>query len=282
MSVDAPVAPLAIGIAGCGNMGQAFLKALESKAWQGAVSLSVWNRTLRKAQALKAGGLPVTVCRSPEELAEHADIVLLCVKPPQIVPLAEQLARAFAEKGKSDAMIVSIAAAVSLESLRRAAAGRCHALRVMPTTTLAVGAGVFALVGDPAAPDEGATRLRDLLSRMGSVHVMPEKDLTAFSAAIGCAPGFIFHLIQGLVDGAVALGIPRPQACEMMLATVLGCARLAQENSGTHLCALRDQVASPGGMTIQGLAALERAGVNGQLIDALKAAYDRGAQMEQA
>lgn len=281
MSADVPATPLALGVAGCGSMGQAFLKALADETAQGAVSLFAWNRTLQKALALKAAGLPITVCQTPEELAGKADIVFLCVKPPQIIPLVGRLAHVFSEEKRPDAILVSIAAAVSLESLRRAVAGRCHALRVMPTTTLAVGAGVFALAGDPA-PDGAASRLRSVLSRMGSVHVMSEKELGAFSAAIGCAPGFIFHLIQGLVDGAVALGIPRPQACEMMLATVLGCARLAQENRETHLCALRDQVASPGGMTIQGLAALERAGVNGQLIDALQAAYDKGMQMERA
>lgn len=269
-----------IGILGCGNMGRALVKALSAPAGRNELRLFVWNRTHETVARLIESGAPVGSCATPQELAQKADIVFLCVKPPQIADMTSLVAQAFADAGKKSPIIVSIAAATSLDTMRKAASGKCVVARIMPTTTLAVGQGLFALVNDGTIPEESMIRIRAVLQLMGTVYEMTEEKLMQFSAAVGCAPGFIFHLLQGMVDGAVALGFPRPQAWEMVVGTTLGCALLARE-SNLPLTELRDQVTSPGGMTIQGVAVLERTGCRGHIMDALQAAYLKGMELKQ-
>ncbi len=271
--------PLSIGILGCGNMGSAIIKALSGHAAKGDFRLFAWNRTKETLERLAAAGLPVAACSTPQELAKHADMIFLCVKPPQIADMTALVAQSFADAGKRNGILVSIAAATSLEAMRKAAGKKCFVTRIMPTTTLAVGQGLFALVNDGTMPQEVCNQIRSILLLMGNVYEMSEEKLMLFSAAVGCAPGFIFHLLQGMVDGAVALGFPRAQAHEMVVGTTLGCALLARE-SALSLNELRDQVTSPGGMTIQGVAVLERTGCRGHIMDALEAAYRKGVQLD--
>lgn len=275
---SSPNAP-SIGILGCGNMGSAIIKALSEHAAKGEIRLFAWNRTKETLERMARSGVPVTPLDTPQELAQNADMVFLCVKPPQIADMTALTAKAFADADKDNGIIVSIAAATNIETMRKAAAGKCFVTRIMPTTTLAVGQGLFALVNDGTIPEEHFKRIRSVLLLMGKIYEMSEEKLMLFSAAVGCAPGFIFHLLQGMVDGAVALGFPRPQAYEMVVGTTLGCALLAKE-SNLPFTELRDQVTSPGGMTIQGVAVLERTGCRGHIMDALEAAYIKGMQLD--
>ena len=94
----------------------------------------------------------------------------------------------------------------------------------------------------------------------------------------GCGPAYAFVIMQALADGAVACGVDRAHAVKYAELTLLGAAELAL-TTGKHLEQLKDEVCSPGGSTIEGVAAMENAAVRAAMIDAVKASYEKNLKL---
>ena len=117
-----------------------------------------------------------------------------------------------------------------------------------------------------------------LLSTVGHVHTLPEKLLDAVTGLSGSGPGYVAVIVEALADGGVLAGLPRGLARQLAVQTLAGTAALI-EATDEHPASLKDRVASPAGTTIAGLAALERMGLRAALIEAVKAAADRSAEL---
>jgi pyrroline-5-carboxylate reductase len=106
------------------------------------------------------------------------------------------------------------------------------------------------------------------------IYASEERHIDIATAVSASGPGFLFLVMEALIDGAVHLGLRREVATAMVTQMVLGSARFAEE-TGSHPAELRNLVTSPGGTTAEGLLVLESAGVRAALIDAVVAAYER-------
>ncbi|MEX2122050.1 MAG: pyrroline-5-carboxylate reductase [Pirellulales bacterium] len=207
-------------------------------------------------------------------VAAESDCLFLAVKP-------QQMSQVFAElRGKLDDrhLVVSVAAGVGLAALARGLGGAARLVRVMPNTPCLIGQGASAYcLGDSARPADGHLVAR-LLESVGLAFEVEEKLLDAVTGLSGSGPAFAYVIIEALADGGVRMGLPRELALKLAAQTMRGAAAMVIQTN-EHPGVLKDRVASPGGTTIAGLAALEAAGLRAALIAAVEAATRRSAEL---
>lgn len=259
---------------GTGNMGAPLIQAACRAV--GAEQVVVANRTRAKAEAL-AAELGCAVAQDNRAAAAQAEYIVLCVKPQMMEGVLSELAPALGE-GQA---VVSIAAGLTCGTLRgwlAGAQGRPALLRVMPNTPAAIGKGMLALCAEAGTAEEYLAGVEDLLAPAGRVERIAEGQMDAFSAVAGCGPAFVYPFIEALADGGVKVGLPRGQAVTYAAQMVLGAAAMVLE-SGKHPGQLKDEVCSPGGSTIAGVAALEERGFRSAAIQAVEAAFRRNQEL---
>jgi pyrroline-5-carboxylate reductase len=118
-----------------------------------------------------------------------------------------------------------------------------------------------------------------LLSVLGKeIYVDSEKYVDMATAVSSSGPAYVFLVMEAMIDAAVHIGLRRDMAVPMVVQTLLGSARYAQE-SGRHPAELRNQVTSPGGTTTEGLLALEEAGLRAAFMRAIEDAYEKAKEL---
>ena len=206
------------------------------------------------------------------EAAAHADAVVIAVKPQVIGAVLPEL-----DAAPGEALVVSIAAGVTLATLEGALPKR-RVVRVMPNTPSLVGCGAAAYARGHRATDADAELCRRLLESVGCVCEVAEPLLDAVTGLSGSGPAYGFVLIEALADAGVREGLPRELATMLAAQTMKGAAEMVLQ-TGTHPAALKDAVASPGGTTIAGLAALESHGGRAAVQAAVAAASQRSREL---
>ena len=261
-----------IAVIGTGNMGRALAKGF-CNVEQYDISLNlydVYKPSLDSAAELTCG----KACGSVEECVKGADYVLMAVKP---VNFDEALAEV--SKYLSDNTIVlSIAAAVTTERIAGIIGGGKPFVRIMPNTPAQVGCGVSA-VCPVGLSDDKVSEVKTLLESCGEVGICDEKTLDNIGCVSGTGPAYVMLFIEAMADAAVGLGIKRTDALKIAAATVMGSGKLCLE-TGTHPAVLKDMVCSPGGTTIEGVKALEEAGLRNAVIKSVDAAAEKTKQMK--
>ncbi len=207
------------------------------------------------------------------EVLRQSDVAFLAVKP-------QSMPAVFTEMGGHigpDKLIVSIAAGVTLAKLCDGLkTGRV--IRVMPNTPALVGQGASAYSLGPGATLADDFIVGQLMSAVGKALPLEEKHLDAVTGLSGSGPAFVYVMIEALSDGGVRMGLPRDVATALAAQTVLGAAQMVLTTE-EHPAVLKDKVASPGGTTIAGLAALEQHGLRAALIAAVEAATRRSQEL---
>ena len=263
-----------IGFIGTGAMGSAVARIAAQAAPDAQLYLA--NRTAEKAAAL-AAELPRSRVITNEGVAAACDLIFLAVKPQMMSAVLPPLAELLAAR-RDRFVLVTMAAGLTMETIRAMAGGDYPVIRMMPNTPITVGAGAVQYCAMGATEDEQAD-FAALLAHAGTVDSLPEHLIDAASALSGCGPAFVDLFLEALADGGVACGLPRQKAMIYAAAMVEGAAKMARL-SGAHPGALKDTVCSPGGSTIQGVRALERGAFRGTVMDAVIAAYEKNRELK--
>ena len=258
-----------IGIIGLGNMGGSLARLVaQDKRFRSELLLA--NRSRFKAEKIAAevGGQPV----SNKEVFAQAEVIFLGIKPAQFADLLAEYQEVL-EKRES-LLLISIAAGLTLETLGKWAPSHHRWIRIMPNPPVAVGEGVISFALSQQANQADEDLLCELLSSAGLLVKLEEKQLDAATALAGCGPAFVYLFIEALADAGVRVGLSRDISLQLANQTLLGAVKLSQV-SGQHPALLKDQVCSPAGSTIAGVASLEENAFRGTVMDAVQAAYKR-------
>jgi pyrroline-5-carboxylate reductase len=216
----------------------------------------------------------VNVSEKPAEVADGADIVVLAVKPQEFPKAAGQLA------GTLSAVqtVMSIMAGVRIETIA-STLGHENIVRAIPNTPAQIGEAMSVWTATAGVKGDAKDQVRLLLSVLGKeIYVDSEKYVDMATAVSSSGPAYVFLVMEAMIDAAVHIGMRREMATPMVIQTLLGSARYAQE-SGRHPADLRNQVTSPGGTTTEGLLVLEDAGLRAAFTEAIQAAYDKAREL---
>ena len=261
---------------GAGNMGGALIQAACQAI--GPEQVIVSNRSAERAQTL-AAACGCAVAADNAAAAREAAYVFLCVKPQVMEGVVKELVPVL--RDRPDTVLISIAAGIQISTLQgwlRELPFSPVILRILPNTPASIGMGMLALTGGSEVQEDHYQAVEAILAKAGRVERLTETQIDAFSAVAGCGPAFVYPFIEALADGGVKVGLPRQQAMVYAAQMVLGSAALVLE-SGKHPGQLKDEVCSPGGSTIAGVAALEARAFRSAVIEAVEAAYRRTVEL---
>ena len=244
-----------IAIIGAGTIGGALARALGPE-WP----VTATRRDLKKARSLE--GLGVRLTSDNRSAAAWADIVLLAVKPRQVVPVLQELADVTAGK-----TVISFAAAISLDIMNRAAPGT-RFVRAMTNTAVEIRRGYTVYACSGLVEDADRALAEEILAHLGETQAVDESHLDVLTAMAGSGPAYLYTVVEALIYGALRMGLPRDLALRSTAHTLIGASELLLA-SGKHPAELRDSVVTPGGVTIEGLYELEEGKVRTAFINAV-------------
>ncbi|MDO4238976.1 pyrroline-5-carboxylate reductase [Micrococcus sp.] len=269
-----------LAILGLGSMTGAILTGLLAASVTTPDRVAATTRSAASAEARAARFPGVRVLSSEEDpdanltAVAEADVVLLGVKPKDIVATARQIAPAL----RPETVVVSVAAGVRAQTLAAALPAGQPLVRTMPNTPLTVGSGVVGVAPAPGVTEEQRALVESLFAGSGLVVPVTEDQLPAVVAAAGSAPAYVFLLAEAIAAHAGHLGLPPEVAEAMAAATVKGAGTMLVQGD-ERAETLRRAVMSPNGTTERAVATLQDGGFERLVASAMDAAAARDREM---
>ena len=264
---------------GAGSMGGAILRGVVASGIRIDGGITATNRTAAKAEAFAGfdGVTSIALAERPDgnaEAAASARIVLVGVKPAMVPDLLREIAPHLTD----DAIVVSVAAGVTLQTFADVLGADARVIRSMPNTPSTVRKGVTGLAAGSAATAEDLALVRRLFETVGAVVEVPESQIDALSTISGSGPAYVYLLIEEFTKAAVGMGFAEADARLMVEQTFIGATALL-DASGEDPAELRRRVTSPKGTTERAVAVLQDAHLDRTFADAAAAALARAKEL---
>lgn len=262
-----------IGILGLGKMGEALVKGIERSGHKKKYSLMASSRSKENAADAEKR-LGIKCVTDNKKLVANADVVILCVKPHQAQGVLEDLASTFTP----DHLIISVCASLTTGQISEWSGKRAAVVRAMPNTPCLIGEGMTVFCSGPRVLEEHMKLTSAIFSTVGQVVSLEEHLMDGVTGLSGCGPAYIYLVIEALSEAGVKVGLPRQVATLLAAQTIVGSAKMVLDR-GEHPAALKDEVTTPAGCTIDGLMALEEGKLRVTLIKAVLAAAKRSRKL---
>ncbi|MFQ5399812.1 MAG: pyrroline-5-carboxylate reductase [Anaerolineae bacterium] len=258
-----------IAFIGSGTMGEAMIRGLLSKNLikpDQIIAADPWQKRLDYLQQRHG----VRTTQNNTEAAEEGQIVILSIKP-QSLPMVMPDIRGHLRRQD---LLISIIAGAPIKKL---ADGVAHAsvVRAMPNTPAQIGQGITVWTDTPEVSDTHRQQAKAILGSFGEeIYVDDERFLDMATALSGTGPGYVYMVMEAMIDAGVHMGFSRHVARQLVFQTIRGSVEYA-DRSGKHVAELRNQVTSPGGTTAEALYHLEKGGLRTVISRGIWAAYQR-------
>ncbi|MDR1249668.1 MAG: pyrroline-5-carboxylate reductase [Treponema sp.] len=284
---------------GSGNMGRALMKGAAGLLQPENIGVSDADPAKARALARELGNAKWYA--SNYDAVKEAEFVFLAVKPQTLGTVLEEIAPALRMRSDEEkpATLVSMAAGWDIKRIQilldvgtvakligpdwseynPALTKPMPVVRIMPNTPALISQGVIAMAASSEVSAKSLETLEKILGAAGIVDRLDEAYMDAVTGLSGSGPAFVCLFIEALADGGVQAGLPRDKALRYAIQTVLGSAMMAKETA-LHPGQLKDMVASPGGTTIAGIAALENGAFRGTVMNAVAASFNKSKTLQ--
>lgn len=261
---------LHIGFVGTGRIARALIAGLSQRK---QTFLAGFDKEPAALASITAD-YPVLSCLSIEEVALKTQVIILAVKPYQMEEVLGELKPALGAKH----LLISVAAGISSEFIRKHTQEDIKVIRVMPNTPAFVGEGMTALCRGKMATDEDLLLASDLFSSIGQVAILDESQMDAATALSGSGPAYMFHILDSLAEGGVQCGLSRDQALLLGAQTMIGAAKMVLTGRKSP-AELKQEVTTPGGTTEAGLKVMDEQNIRQILVETVAAAAARSREL---
>ena len=263
-----------IAFIGAGAMAEALISGMVAQNIIESKNIFVTNKSNEAKLANLSEKYSVTGTRNIQEAMKDADIVVLAVKPKDILGTMQSI-QAYIS---TEMLLISVAAGVHTDSLEGIAAKKVAIVRAMPNTSATVGKSATAICTNAHATSEQRQAAINLFETVGSVVVVEEDQLDAVTGLSGSGPAYIYYLVEAMEKAALDLGLEADTAKQLIIQTMLGTADMLQHSSKSP-ATLRQEVTSPGGTTEAGLKVLAANQVGDAFISCIEEATAQSKRM---
>ena len=255
-------------------MASSLISGLIADGWDPA-RIRVADTSTQRLQQL-AAQFPITTTTSNSDAADHADVIVLAVKPQIIKSVAQELADIVSQQ---QPLVISIAAGIPAAALGNWLGKATAIVRAMPNTPAMVQSGATALYANADVSEDQCSTAESILRAVGiAIWVEDEAQMDAVTALSGSGPAYFFLFMEALQAAGQELGLPESTARLLALQTAFGAAKMALE-SNEDAATLRHQVTSPGGTTEHAIHTFQEGGFEALISKALLAAADRSREL---
>ncbi|OAN19440.1 pyrroline-5-carboxylate reductase [Photobacterium jeanii] len=260
---------------GAGNMAHSIIAGLVTSGYQPDLITATAPSPERREPLARQYGIHTD--DDNLRAAEHADVIVLAVKPQLMASVCEKLQSI----DFSNKLVISIAAGVSVERLNQMLACELNLVRVMPNTPSLIGKGMSGLFASSQVSASDKTFAEQLLQAVGEVcWVEQEAGINAVIAAAGSAPAYFFLFMEAMQAEAIKQGFDADTARLLIQQSALGAAEMVKANPEVALSTLREQVTSKGGTTAEALRTFNEHQLSDTVAKAMRAAISRAEEME--
>lgn len=264
-----------LGVLGLGQMGDAIVRGLIQAQGKSGLTVLGSTRTEASAEALRKeydqdGIHGIRIGISNRDVVRSSKILLLAVKPHH----AEAVLSEVSQHLKKDHLLISICAAITTRQLSEWSGGKCAIIRAMPNTPCLIQEGMTAYCYGPQASSIHEKWVEKIFAAVGRTARVDESLMDGVTGLSGCGPAYVYMIIEALSEAGVKIGLPRSTSTLLAAQTLLGASRMVLSR-GVHPAALKDEVTTPAGCTIDGLMALEEGKLRVTLIKGVLAATRR-------
>ncbi|CAA9988965.1 pyrroline-5-carboxylate reductase, putative [Plasmodium knowlesi strain H] len=254
-----------VGFIGLGKMGSALAYGMEKSNFIGKKNI-YYHTPLKK-------DVPFVYLQSNELVAKTCDVIVLAVKPDLAGKVLLEIKECVGSK-----LLISICGGLNLKTLEEMVGVPAKIVRVMPNTPSLVGQGCLVFCANNNVDATDTQKVIDIFSACGVIQEIKEDHMDIATAISGCGPAYVFLFIESLIDAGVKNGLNRDVSKQLVLQTILGSVHMVKA-SNQAVQQLKDDVCSPGGITIVGLSTLEKHAFKYTVMDAVESACQKSKSM---
>lgn len=252
-----------IGFIGMGNMASAIAGGIVKSGFIEGSNIYAFD--IDQDKLIKMNNeFKLQSCDSEIDLVDKVDLIVLAIKPNVVEAVIAKIKDNLANKA-----VISIVAGYNNDKYNQLLLPTTRHLTIMPNTPALVLCGMTLFEKENSLTNEELEFTTKMFSSIGEVVMLPSYQMKAGGSISGCGPAFVYMFIEALADGGVSLGLPRDVAYKLASQTLIG-SGMMQKETNLHPGILKDQVCSPGGITIKGVEALEENGFRNAVFKAIK------------